>query len=276
MAIAFQVSIPTHNLIGAVAAAILASTAVAQITVPASGPLISPTNSFTPNPNAAYSSITNSPNNNSAVVHFGLLPTSFDDLTAAPAMQGQVVRQLRVPVLNASFNAELVTNSMRILVGFCNADGPNGLAGTPLLSVGGTAAHYQSEIINAPRSTTALWTLDLGNSGFVVPTGRFFVGISLDTRSNNPSSNLNFLLKNYSPPTVGTTQDGYHLGQTPGVGTIAGIPWGQTLGLPGGPLVVLPAVGFGGPGIELIVPAPSSIGALTLVGLFACRRRRTR
>lgn len=277
MARMFRISTSGHVAVGATAAAMLVSVASAQITVPASGPLISPTNSFTPNPSAAYSNITNSPDNNSAVVHFGLLPTSFDDLTATPAMQGQVVRQLRVPVLNASFNADLFTNSMRILVGFWNADGPNGLAGTPLLSVGGAAAHYQSELIDAPRSVSALWTLDLGTSGFVVPTGRFFVGISLDTRSNNLSSNLAFLLKNYSPPTVGMTQYGYYLSSDPLVPSIplSGIPWGQTLGLPGGPALGS-AVAAQGPGIELIVPAPSSVAALTLGGLSAFRRRRVR
>jgi hypothetical protein len=264
---------PRH---AAILTTLLATTASAQITVPASGPLVSPSLSFQPNANAAYSNITNSPDLNSGVVTFGLLPTSFDDLTAAPSMQGRVVQQLRVPVFNGSFNPEVLFNSMRILVGFWNADGPSGLAGTPLLNVSGTAAHYRSAIINAPRGESALWTLDLGNEGFVVPSGRFFIGISLDTTSNNPANILRFSLMNYSPPTVGTTQDGYHLGQTPGVGTVAGIPWGQTLGLPGGPLVVLPAVGFGGPGIELIVPAPSSIGALTLCGLLACRRRRVR
>lgn len=266
---------PRH---AAILTALLATTASAQTTVPVTGSQTVLGGSFQRSPNAAYSNITNSPNNNSGVGG-PLLPTSFDDLTATPSTQGQVVRQLRVPVAIGQSVPNPAPLSMRVLVGFWNADAPNGLAGTPIQGLHGAAAHYQSAIINnVPPGRTTLWTLDLGNTGFVVPAGRFFVGISLDTSSTPvPVSGLTPFLMNYSPPTVGTTQLGFYRSsnpQVPGV-SLSGIPWGQTLGLPGGPELGS-AVASQGPGIELIVPAPPSIGALVLCGLCASRRRRSR
>lgn len=267
MAIAFQLSTARNCAFGLIVAAIAADAASAQITVPVTAYVDgTATGSFQPSPNAAYSNITASPNANSGTVGIGLLPTSFDDVTVPPSLQGQTVRQLRVPLLHNSSIPNPPTNTLRVLVGFWNADGPNGLAGAPLLNVNGTAAHYQSEIVDAPRISVGLWTLDLGEAGFVIPSGRFFVGLSLDTTSN-PSANViwDFRLMNYAPPTVGTTQPGFYQS------SIQGIPWGQPLQFPG----AVP-VATQGPGIELVVPAPSSAVALMLSCMFTCRRRRSR
>lgn len=251
---------------------LLAGTSSAQITVPITGYQVG--TSATASPNAAYSNITNYLGTTVGTGAGGLSATLFSNLTATPALQGQTVQALRLGVTCSAFVPNNVpTRRVRVQVGFWNADGPNGTAGTPVQGVAGFA-QYQSDVLTMPGDQAAIITLSLGGSGFVVPSGQFYFGLAYDVRDFSESAATEFLYNLYGLPTVGTIQQGLY-GATYGPGAaLYGLPWGAIFGTPGQPTTTLIDAGPGTVGIELIVPAPSSGALFALGGALAFRRRR--
>jgi hypothetical protein len=268
-------------LAGGGAAMVATCGAVAQISVPVTSNL--PGLGFPASPLAAYSALSFPANNVSQAVSGG--PASdvlFDDIAVATSTQGQIIRQVRIPFVNTSSNPPPPFSNgerpVRFQVGFWNADGPGGLAGTPIQGLTGLA-QYRSTVFTAPFGG-GLATLDLGNAGFVVPSGRFYVGLSLEAISlPNLEGYFNLLASNPSGPTVGSSLPGWTFGNSngvPGSAPMSGVPWGQTLGLAGGPAMNNFFVGSGALCVELVIPAPSVvIPTLGFAAALANRRRRS-
>lgn len=253
-----------------IAGLFVAPVASAQITVPITGYQVG--TSAPASPNAAYSNITNYLGATNGV-GAGISATLFSNLTAAPVQQGQTVQALRLGVTCRGVVGTAPIRRSRVQVGFWNADGPNGTAGTPVHGLGGFA-QYQSDPLSMPVDQAAIITLNLGTSGFVVPTGRFYFGIAYDVREFTESSSIDFACNVYGTPSIGMNQPGLYVGEynTDPPTSVFGIPWGAAFGV--SPYLVY----IDSPrsvGIELIVPAPSSGALMALSGAFVFRRRRS-
>lgn len=262
--------------IASAATALLAGgVASAQITVPITGFHLG--NSVPASPTAAYSNMTDYLGTFGGPGSLGLSTTTFSNLTASPALQGQTVQSLRLGItLRLELTNPAPTRRCRVQVGFWNADGPNGLAGTPVQGLAGFA-QYQTAVLEMTRGTSAVITLDLGSSGFVVPTGQFFFGMAFDTRGLDGFSPGDFTNHLYGAPAVGTNQPGlYRAAYENSADPLAGIPWGAIFGSSAGPTMypLLPP-SSASLGIELILPAPASGSVLAVSGLVALRRRRS-
>lgn len=253
-----------------IAALGLATTVSAQITVPITN--LQTGNSAAASPNAAYSNITNYLGTTIGGDSGGLSDALFSNLTAAPALQGQTVQSLRLGVTCAGLIGNDPIRSGRVQVGFWNADGPNGTAGTPVQGINGVA-QYQTDVLSMPRFSQAILSISLGSSGFIIPSGRFYFGIAYDTREFSNSSG-DFAFSLYDPPIVGTNQSGLHGALYPPNVPLYGIPWGTTFGAPNSPVFssFIPGTSLG---IELIVPAPSTVALLVVSGLASLRRCRS-
>lgn len=257
--------------VAAVVSASFAATGLAQITVPITEYQVG--TSAPASPNAAYSNITTSLGTTVGGGSGTLSTTVFSNLTASTTFQGQTVQSLR---LGVGVRQEVTNPSSsfrcRVQVGFWNADGPNGTAGTPVQGLTGFA-QYQSGVLTIPRGEQAIITLELGDSGFVVPSGRLFFGMAYDTTGFAESRPTDFPYSVHDMPAVGTNQPSLFTG-TNGMGaSLSGIPWGVTFGMTNGPALGALVAPNASLGIELVVPAPS-IGCALAFGAAATLRRR--
>lgn len=241
-----------------------------DLSVPSSSQIIVPAN-----PAAAYSNLAN-PTGQPGVPFIDItLPNSqsgrvlYDDVLPAAGLAGKTVTSIRVPFYRVSLSSS-PSISYRLEVGFWNPGGPNGGPSTPLMRAPGVQAGYVTNPVAIPASQYGVFDLDLGDAGFVLPEGRFFVGLNLVRTVAGSFPDERFGFGTYFPPSVGFNLPGIYTQQ------FGPMPFGQAFGPGGAGGFDLPAFNTG-LGLELVIPSPSTaVATLAALCATATKRRRTK
>lgn len=253
------------------------STAIAQVPIqglsftqlgpaiasPSVGVSIPGGTSIPASPRAAYSNVTNM-NPGAYAASFAGSYTLFDDIEAEASAAGRQVMSMRIPVYRSRrfFTSEPDTMRFRISIGFWNAAGPSGLAGTRVILPSGEHASYYSEPFVLPLHGFGVLDIDVGDRGLIIPQGQFLVGISFARYESDYFNNEVFGVATYEPPVIGANGPGvYYLGQSM-------VSTDLNFQLP------VHNAAMPGLGLELVVPSPGVGAMLVAMGLATLRRQR--
>lgn len=263
----------------------ISGVAFAQLTTTAGPPNVAnpAAASVPPGPNTAYGNLTNNPR-----IGFGTSTGNrfsdvwMDDITVAPSAVGQRVQSIRIACYYvAGSNPATANFTGRVQVAFWNGDGTGvftpggptlpGTAGTPLLRPDGTQAAYVTNSFGIASPQFGLLTLNLGDQGFTLPAGKFYIALAFEG-TGPTTSGLGIAPGRYFAPAIGSSDPGLANG---GSDFPSGMPFGTTFA-PGGPNPpIFDSPTNGGLGVELLIPSPSTATTLAAsLSIFSRRRRR--
>lgn len=231
-------------------------------------------------PNAAYSNVSTGPGLQTSTGGASSA-TVVDDIRVTEPFIGQRVNAIRI----ACYNTQNIGMpfpqpgpvTVRAQIGFWNADAfidPNagldtGLPGTPLM-MGSSQAGYVTNSFTLPANSFGIITIPLGENGFTLPQGRFYI-LALFQAMSPSATTIGMSFGQYAgPPAVGISTNQYGYNVSAGLN----IPFGFSFE-PFSPFFINATGRLGGAGVELIIPAPPTAVLAMLAARFALRRRRS-
>jgi len=217
-------------------------------------------------PSAAYSSLAGLGAGRAPGSSGGSPPRTFakaDDFAVSASSVGQRVQAVRFVMWNAGGSFGATQTQGRLQLGFWLSDGAGSLPGSYLFE-SSRLIGYTTPLHTFDLGATVM-TLNLGEAGFTLGSGRLWAAIAWEGIDNPPANQGSAASLGYvvgSAPSAGQSNPG-------GVGFfVDGVPFGQPAPGPNFDSQIGPFA------MEFIVPSPSGMSVLATGGVLLIRRRR--